>query len=243
MLDEKNYDKIISNIRAKRSLMNKKISNGIRINIGCGMSPTIGWSNFDNSLSLRLSRNPLITSILYRLKLISSEQLDYIKFCQKNNIRFANATKNIPLQDKSVEVLYSSHMLEHLDKNEAGLFLKEAIRVLQNGGIIRLCLPDLAKCIEEYNKTKNADVFIESTYLCSEKPKTFVQRLHMAFIGNRHHLYMYDGKSLSKLLKDSGFTNVQVLECGKTNIEQHFPLNLKERQDESVYVEAYKELS
>ena len=26
-----------------------------RINIGCGSSPTAGWNNFDNSLSVRLA--------------------------------------------------------------------------------------------------------------------------------------------------------------------------------------------
>ena len=217
--------------------MNKKI------NIGCGMSPTIGWDNFDNSLSLRLSRYPLITSMLYRLKFIRSEHYDYITFCQKNNIKFADAVKNIPLADESAEVVYSSHMLEHLDKDEAGLFLKETLRVLQIGGIIRLVIPDLEKYIDEYNKTKDADTFIKSTLLCTLQPKTFTQRLHKILIGDRHHLYMYDGKSLSKLLKDNGFKNIKILECGKTNIKQYSPLNLSERQDDSVYVEAYKELS
>jgi len=41
-------------------------------------------------------------------------------------------------------------MLEHLDREEAKLFLREALRVLKSGGIIRLVLPDLGKLIKEY---------------------------------------------------------------------------------------------
>lgn len=39
----------------------------VRINIGCGQTPTNGWENFDNSFSLRLSKIPLLPDILNRL--------------------------------------------------------------------------------------------------------------------------------------------------------------------------------
>ena len=39
------------------------------------------------------------------------------------NIKFANAGKHIPEKDNSVHVIYSSHMLEHLDSEETEVFL------------------------------------------------------------------------------------------------------------------------
>lgn len=214
--------------------------NQIRVNIGCGMTPTFGFENFDNSFSLKLSKYPLISTLLHKLKIISSTQMDYIRFCQTNSIKFADATKLIPLPNDSVSLLYSSHMLEHLDRAEANMFLKEAKRVLKSSGVIRLVLPDLSKAIATYNKNQDADAFLESTLMCVPNPRNFLQRLRMAVIGNRHHLWMYDSKSLSKLLDDNGFKKIEILASGETTLIDYEPLDLSERADESVYIEAVK---
>ena len=51
---------------------------------------------------------------------------------------------------------------------------------------------------------------------------------------------MYDGKSLRELLLKYGFIKAEVMPVGQTNIHDHKPLDLKERDSESVYVEAEK---
>jgi predicted SAM-dependent methyltransferase len=220
--------------------MENQTSKQLRVNIGCGMSPTIGFENFDNSFSLKLSKYPLISVLLYNLKIISSTQMDYIGFCQRNNIKWADATKQIPLKNESVSLLYSSHMLEHLDKAEAILFLKEARRVMGRMGVIRLVLPDLSKAISRYNQNQDADAFVESTLMCIPNPRSFLQRLLMAVIGNRHHLWMYDSKSLCKLLENNGFKNIKILMSGETSLKDYGHLDLNERASESLYIEAVK---
>jgi predicted SAM-dependent methyltransferase len=212
----------------------------MRINIGCGMTPTIGWENFDNSFSLRLSRQPILASLLFKLKIINPPQMNYISFCRENDIQYSDATKHIPLPNDVVELLYSSHMLEHLDREEAKLFLNEARRVLKKGGTIRLAVPDIERKIEIYFQNRNADDFIESTHMCIPRPRTLSQRLRMVLVGTRHHQWMYDGKSLSKLLMENGFHNINVLAAGETTIPDPKPLDLCEREDESLYIEAVK---
>jgi len=220
--------------------METKKNNLMKVNIGCGFTPTIGFENFDNSFSLKLSSYPLISALLQKLKLIHSSQMDFITFCQNNNIKWADATTNIPLPNNSVSLLYSSHMLEHLDRTEANLFLKEVRRVLCSGGQIRLVLPDLSKLIAQYNQDKDANAFVESTLMCSPNPRSLIQRLRMAVIGNRHHLWMYDSKSLSNLLENNGFKNIKILASGETNIKDYGALDLSERADESLFIEADK---
>lgn len=214
----------------------------ILLNIGCGMTPTKGFENYDNSFSLKLSRYPLFSAILYKLQLISKAQMDYIDFCKKNNIKWANAIKHIPQPSDSASLLYTSHMLEHLDRAEAAFFLKEALRVLKPGGKIRLAVPDLSKVIEQYNQDKDADAFVESTLMCIPNPRSLFQKLRIGFIGNRHHLWMYDGNSLLKLLEKNGFTNAAVMLSGETSINDLGSLDLSERSEESTYVEAVKPL-
>jgi predicted SAM-dependent methyltransferase len=210
----------------------------LRINIGCGRTPTKGWRNFDNSLSLRLSKMPLLPEFLSKLHFIDDHQYQFIRFARKNNIEYGDATKGLPVQSRSVEVLYSSHMLEHLDRNEANKFLNEAFRVIRPGGIIRIAVPDIKKQVTQYNKSDEADVFIAATHLCAPRPKSLAQRLRLLLVGTRQHQWMYDGKSLSGLLREHGFIKAEVLPAGQTKINGHEGLDLQERASESVYVEA-----
>ncbi|GAA2760152.1 class I SAM-dependent methyltransferase [Actinopolymorpha rutila] len=210
----------------------------MRVNIGCGSSPTPGWKNFDNSLSLRLAKVPLLARLLVATGLTDKHQNEFVEFCKKAHIEYADATRRIPLPDGSVEVLYTSHMLEHLEPWEARTFLTEARRVLQADGIIRIAVPDLGLIVQQYLSRCDADSFVEQTVLASSNPRTLQQRLRYLVAGNRHHLWMYDGRSLCRLLLECGFADAQVVPAGETRIPGPGSLDLTERAAESTYVEA-----
>src|SRR5262245_37345846 len=126
----------------KRAKHRRPVVRTMRVNIGCGQMPIDGWRNFDNSLSLKLERVPAVTEILARLGILRKEQREFIRFARENTLEFANAAQHLPLDNCSVDVVYSSHMLEHLAPETAARFLKEAFRVLQSGGTLRLAVPD-----------------------------------------------------------------------------------------------------
>ena len=155
-------------------------------------------------------------------------------------IGWANATRKIPLPRDSVEVLYSSHMLEHLDRVEARLFLREVKRVLEPGGIVRLVVPDIALHVRKYAEGGDADLFLEETYMCVSRPRGIAAHLRAVLVGARHHHWMYDEKSLCKLLRECGFDDPIRQSAGSTRIRDPGPLDLSEREDESLYVEARK---
>jgi predicted SAM-dependent methyltransferase len=129
-------------------------------------------------------------------------------------------------------------MIEHLDQREAQAFLIEVRRILRPGGIVRLAAPDLKRLVKNYLITGDADEFIAGTHMGQARPTGMVARLRSALIGPRNHLWMYDGHSLSRLLCDAGFANVAIMPPGETSITDPGSLDLKERADESVYVEA-----
>lgn len=210
-----------------------------RVNVGCGQSPTKGWRNFDNSPSLYLARIPGLSQVLTGTGLISKQQASFIQFCRTHSVEHGNATKGLPLKSGSVEVLYSSHMFEHLDREEAKLFLNEARRILCPGGIIRLAVPDIRMRAEKYMKELDADEFIASTNMARPRPRTLAKRIGILVVGTRQHQWMYDGASLSRLLESHGFNSPKVLPAGETQIVEPGDLNLHERSSESVYVEAF----
>ena len=212
----------------------------IRVNLGCGMTPTNGWLNFDNSLSLKIAKFPFVFFFLKAFNLLEKSQIANVNFNRVNNIKFADATKKLPFDENMVDVIYTSHMLEHLSRKRAEKFCIEAKRCLVDGGILRIAVPDLRKQVMQYVEHSDADLFLERTHLSYGELSSIKQKLKLLIVGFRHHQWMYDGESLSKLLLNVGFSKVLVLDAGETVIKEHEGLNLFEREDESLYIEAIK---
>ena len=212
----------------------------MKVNIGCGATPTSGWVNFDNSLTIRVARWPIVMRGLRGLRVLSGQSYRLAMIANGQDVRFANAALRIPCLNNSVEVVYSSHMIEHLDRREAQAFLLEVRRILMPGGVVRLAAPDLARLVKDYLTTGDADGFIADTHMSQARPAGLVPRMRSALIGPRNHLWMYDGRSLSELLCNVGFANVSVMPPGKTNITDPGSLDLEERPEQSVYVEAFQ---
>jgi predicted SAM-dependent methyltransferase len=212
----------------------------VRINIGCGSSPTPGFLNFDNSLSVRLASLPLARDVLTRLPVLHPARRKFIAIAREKGVQWANATKGLSLESQSAEVVYTSHMLEHLSYEDARRFLRECHRLLAPGGILRVVVPDLRRITERYLKTGDADAFIRETGLGQQASPPLVQRLTALVSGFRDHSWMYDSRNLGALLRAEGFTDVTVLQPGETRIPNPGALNLSERAEESLFVEAFR---
>jgi SAM-dependent methyltransferase len=211
-----------------------------RANIGCGNTPTEGWWNFDNSLSIRLARPKLIMSLLNFVRLASDKSARLAGMAREKNIRWANAVEQIPLPAASLDVVYSSHVIEHLTNSEALRFLGEIRRVLRPGGVIRLAVPDLRRRIEKYRADGDADTFMESLSMREYSVRTLSSRLRLFILADRAHRWMYDSRSLARLVERSGFTGAREMAPGQTIIPDPGPLTLNERENDSIYVEAYR---
>jgi SAM-dependent methyltransferase len=214
---------------------------GTRINVGCGWSPTAGWLNFDNSIIVLFAGWPILERLASRLGFVTDRDFvdDFVGIARRYGIRHAKATA-LPRPDNSVEVVYSSHMIEHLDRYEAKRFLSEAFRVLKPGGILRLAAPDFRLLVEHYLNTGDADETMERAFLGRSRPRGWRARIRYLLIGERDHMWMYDGPSLLRIVESVGFVDAKILEAGTTTIEEPGSLNLSERSEESVYVEARK---
>ena len=68
------------------------------------------------------------------------------------NVIAHNLIQGIPFPDASFDVVYHSHVLEHLPKNSARLFIQECCRVLRPQGVLRVVVPDLEQITRCYLK-------------------------------------------------------------------------------------------
>jgi len=109
--------------------------------------------------------------------------------------------------DEYADLIYASHLLEHLSYNNTLAILKEWYRVLKKGGIIRISVPDFDKLIEVYSYEQK-DI------------KTIIGPL----MGGQDYEYNYhksvfNEKYLKDLLISSGFTEVR--RWDPKNVEMH----------------------
>lgn len=208
------------------------------LNIGCGRSPTQGWYNYDNSPAVWLARSRLLSAIVARLGLLDSNGLAFAEFCRTNDVRHANAARRIPHGSATVDTIYSSHMLEHLDRDEACAFLAECRRVLKPGGILRLAVPDLRNAAYQYLRLNDGDGFLRHLQFDLDRPRGLAGHLRRLLTGGRGHHWMYDRDSLTALVTDAGFVDLEFMGQGKTGIAEPGSLDLTEREADSLCVEA-----
>jgi len=211
---------------------------GDRINIGCGRNVTEGWINLDNSPSLRLSARPWLYRLARAGGYISSGQAEYIDFCRRANITFADASRRVPASDNTIEVIYTSHMVEHLSPGDLSRFLRECRRSLVSGGTLRVAVPDLDCHIDAYNEDRDADRFLREMLVVAPPIDTLRNKISLLVTGYRHHQWMYNSHSIRSLLEREGFEQVEALAAGQTRILNPGNLDLYERESESIYVEA-----
>ena len=194
------------------------------LNIGCGGSPTPGWVNIDNS-----------PSVLFRLlpvgHLLGETRREVWRAARAHRVRYGSASR-LPFPDGSADVVYSSHMIEHLSRKNLIRFLRECYRILAPEGVLRIVFPDLSVFAADYLVDRDADRFIERLMLVDERQG--VGRISR-FAGHR---WMYDEESMKLCLAAAGFREVIVLPAGTTTIPDSGELNLRERENESLYFEA-----
>jgi len=99
------------------------------------------------------------------------------------------------IHDSSCDIIYASHVLEHVGRNEFGDVLRVWNRKLKINGVLRLAVPNFEKAIEWYKKTGK---ILDIVGLVSGGQKSEFD----------YHQMIYDKKYLSDTLKNCGFTNV-----------------------------------
>lgn len=133
---------------------------------------------------------------------------------------------NIPLSEGSCDVIFCSHMFEHIPHTRLEKILIEFNRVLSKGGVVRILSPNLfriAKAYVERDKKFFEDALQEDENLrtdlgfggmflnCVVSPgqdTALFNRQLNEFIGGYAHLYLYDFEMMKILFERCGFEDV-----------------------------------
>lgn len=201
----------------------------VKVNIGAGLSVAQGWINVDSNPHAVVSRLPAcMVKGIYQLSSVRNQysRKEYFDLLKEHIFIPHNLEYGIPFSDDSVDFLYSSHLLEHLFREDAAGLLKEAYRVLKKGGIIRMGVPDLKYAMSLYhegNKQKALSLFFTGMKSSDRFD---------------NHRYMYDFDMLNSLLIESGFTGIE--KCSYRQGKVPDIDKLDNRPDETLFIEAVK---
>jgi predicted SAM-dependent methyltransferase len=114
----------------------------------------------------------------------------------------------LPFADQSVDLIYSSHVFEHIHRTKTIDVLKEWHRVLKVGGIIRLAVPDFQQCVSWY--LNNGDLDTIQGLVCGGHKND-----------NDAHRALFDHKKMKRQLESAGFFDVRSWNWRKTDHADH----------------------
>jgi len=128
------------------------------------------------------------------------------------NVEYGDIVKGLPLPDAFSAGVYCSHVLEHLSLSDFRLALRNSHRLLVEGGIFRLVVPDLEFLVHSYLSREDPSAaiqFMEQTGLGQTTRNRRIAGFLREWIGNSRHFWMWDFKGLAAELKEAGFRKVR----------------------------------
>jgi predicted SAM-dependent methyltransferase len=138
----------------------------------------------------------------------------------------------LPFKDNVVDAIFHEHVMEHVSAYQGYLFLKESLRVLKKGGVLRIVMPDASRYIRSYVDPEHE--FLNRWRPGEITPMMALQHEFYSF----GHCAMYDYETLALFCRSAGFATVESKQFGESRI---VPCPDSEwRITDSFYTEAVK---
>jgi SAM-dependent methyltransferase len=239
------------------------------LNLGCGTRTATHPDvlNIDWSLKVRIKKSRLLSLAASALTDVRRRsRLDQMQ----GRLLAHDLSKGIPFASESVDFVYHSHVLEHLDRPVAREFLAETRRVLKPGGVCRIVVPDfeflcrayvehIDTCRRQPQEVAGHESFVEGVLeqsvrreAAGARGRTGLARLvEQLLLGDARrrgetHQWMYGRISLPHILSTIGYRSVTVETWRSSRIPGWNEIGLDsngqggEYTPDSLYVEAQK---
>ena len=232
----------------------------LKLNLGCGRVTHADYVNIDFNFFLKVSKIPLIGFFLKSLGVF---------YTHSENVLVHDLRQGIPFESDSADVIYHSHLLEHLDYKDVDTFLGEIFRVLKVGGIHRIAIPNLEYFIHQiqfdidnYNKYKSyigsasnihnlLEQSVRKTPARITQLRPSIQRIAVLVFGDAQsrgetHQMMYSKPAIHEMLEKNGFSDINFCSAENSQILEWPQVNLdinlsgSELHPGSIYVECTK---
>lgn len=115
---------------------------------------------------------------------------------------------SLPWDKATFDLIYASHVLEHVHRRQVTATLFVWGKMLRPGGILRLAVPDFGAVVERYRETHDLPELLGLLYGGQNHPKN-------------NHFVIFNYETLSEHLKKAGFKKVRPWDWRKTEHTDH----------------------
>lgn len=216
----------------------------IILNLGCGTRTSVVTINIDWAAPVRLKVSRvgawIAPLVLHGHRRAAYDQL-------RGELMSHDLRKGIPFETGTVDAVYHSHVLEHIDRDAIPTFLSEIRRALRPGGVHRIVVPDLELNIRDYlTSMDRIDAGLDDPSQHDLRVRAFVEqmtrreaagsaaqspgrrRLENLILGDARkrgetHQWMWDRLNLAAVLNETGFKRPEVVDY-RTSLIPDWPL-------------------
>lgn len=131
--------------------------------------------------------------------------------------------QELPIADNTYDLVYASHVLEHVAWFKTAAALREACRILKPGGVLEVWVPDFSRIVDSYRAGRCGDDWRRHNPYGD--PWRWLNGRVFAYGPEPNwHKAVFDVQSLSDRLKEAGFVQIQKLV--RPRGYDHGPINL-----------------
>lgn len=131
--------------------------------------------------------------------------------------------QNLPIADNTYDLVYASHVLEHIPWYKTASALREVYRILKPNGTFDVWVPDLAKIVDAYRVGRCGDDWRKHNP--RGNPWHWLNGRVFSYGPEPNwHKAVFDAPSLCRRLEEAGFVGIEKLE--KPRGYDHGPVNL-----------------
>jgi len=125
-----------------------------------------------------------------------------------------NIAKKLPFEDNQFDLIYSSHVIEHIHKNEFKLFLRGSYRILKEDGMNIIAALSLESISKFWYCNDNKDAIMikimKERYSKHMTENCFTSSQHINLMMRGFgHKYLYDWCLIEELGINAGYRNVE----------------------------------
>lgn len=149
-----------------------------------------------------------------------------------------NASRPFPFADGTFDIVYASHVLEHIPWYRTEEVLQEWVRILKPGGVLELCVPDAVKICQtlvnaeiegvdetsrdgfyRFNPRRDPCVWASDRLYCCGDGRGGTNHPHW-------HRALFTERYLRDLLTQEGLVNIEVMNHWEARGHDHGWINL-----------------
>ena len=143
-------------------------------------------------------------------------------------------SRPLPFPDESFDGVFCEHVIEHFSLADGERIAREVHRILRLGGCFRVIVPDAELVLRRYFDAPDEIVARRGTGV-----ETPMEIVNLYFRQRYEHQFVYDWRTIEKMLLRAGFAVVCRSEFGRGR-QSATVIDDEKYEWESLYVEALK---